>query len=192
MRPILRIFALGPAILLAAATPRAHASLITYTIQVVASDAFPPGTEPDPVLGAFTVTLDPSRSYLNSQTRNIVTNQLNIPFSQPVTPAFTYDPSRFNGELVIGGTINGANAVTAGTPDFFFIVFNLNTPQPTFYTHFGWSDTGFPEEVDLDQVGGAVTQQPIPTPEPATLTLLGTGVIALLRFSRAKTFQRSV
>jgi len=174
----LRSFALSAVFFLVPATFAipAGASPITYLIHFTASNAFP-HIPPDPVVGSFTVTFDPQVAYLNLQTSGLVVNSLNLAFFPGIKSGFEYFPDHNGGELVISGTTFPAG-VLAGTPGFLFIALNLQTPHPTLYNFFDWSNTGFPAVIELDHVSGTIT----PVPEGNTLLLLATGVFGAACF----------
>jgi hypothetical protein len=78
----------------------ANAATITETISFTASDfpSFPPGAPVDPVIGSFTITIDPTMSILEGTTVSL--GNLNITPST-IAPFFNYTATILGGFLTV-------------------------------------------------------------------------------------------
>jgi uncharacterized protein (TIGR03118 family) len=122
-------------------------------------------------------------------------SQLNVPWGIALAPS---NFGQFSGDLLVGnfgnGWINAFNPtsgkfvgtldITGGTPFAEPALWSLN---------FGVGGSGgtpgvlyFTSGLTLSQTGGLLGSLSVPTPEPATLTLLGTGLIGMLGLGRRK------
>jgi hypothetical protein len=147
------------------------------------------GTAPtDPVTGSFTITFDPTKTYLDSTT-GITLGSLNIALGSALS--FDYSPNSYTigvttfdaGELVVGGLDAGACCVelTPSTFDDFYLQILNFASTPAFnqlgYTiaangDYFYSATG--------SSGGSVSVTPVSaTPLPAALPLFATGLGAM-------------
>lgn len=147
------------------------------------------GTAPtDPVTGSFTITLDPTQTYLDNTT-GITLGTLNIALDSALS--FDYSPNSYTigattfdaGELVVGGINDGACCVEL-TPttsnDFYLQILNF-TSAPAF------NQLGYTIAANGDYFysaggtsGGSVSVTPVSTtPLPAALPLFATGLGAM-------------
>jgi hypothetical protein len=145
------------------------------------------GTAPvDPVTGSFTITFDPTQTYLDSTT-GITIGSLNISLGS--TLSFDYSPSSYSaggttfaaGELVVGGASNGACCVTleSGNTDFYLQILNFAS-DPTFNQLGYVTADGSYFFSAIGASGGSVSVTPVsPTPLPAALPLFASGLGAL-------------
>jgi hypothetical protein len=141
------------------------------------------GTSVDPVTGSFTITFDPTQTYLDST--GITLNTQNISLASPLV--FDYSPSAYApfaaGELVVGGSSAGAANVLleSGNADFYLQILTFTT-TPTFQ-QLGYVTEGgsyFYSALGTG-AGSSVTVTPgvSATPLPAALPLFATGLGAL-------------
>jgi hypothetical protein len=82
----------------------------------------------DPVIGSFTITLDPTQTYIDA-TASITLNSLNIALGSALSFDYTGPtgiPNFPNAQnplppetLIVGGLNQGANTIVSGTDDFF-------------------------------------------------------------------------
>jgi len=146
------------------------------------------GTAPvDPVTGAFTITLDPTQTYLDSTT-GITLGSLNISLASALS--FDYSPTSYTiglttfaaGELVVGGVETGACCILIPStdPDFYLQIFTFTT-TPTFQQLGYLTANGSYFYSALGTDGGSVTVTPevSATPLPAALPLFATGLGAM-------------
>lgn len=146
------------------------------------------GTAPtDPVTGSFTITLDPTQTYLDSTT-GITLGSLNISLASALS--FDYSPTSYTigvttfdaGELVVGGLETGACCILIPStdPDFYLQILTFTT-TPTFQQlgyltangSYFYSATG-------PDAGSSVSVTPVSaTPLPAALPLFATGLGAM-------------
>jgi hypothetical protein len=153
------------------------------------------GTAPtNPVTGAFTITFDPTQTYLDSTT-GITLNSLNILLDSALS--FDYSPSAYTaggqlfaaGELVVGGLNNGACCVEL-TPstfnDFYLQILNF-TSAPAFeqlgYTIAANGDYFYSA---LGARGGSVSVTPTPLPAALPLFASGLGALGLFGWRRKR------
>jgi hypothetical protein len=137
----------------------------------------------DPVTGSFTITFDPTQTYLDST--GITLNTQNISLDSSLV--FDYSPSAYApfaaGELVVGGSSDGAAGVVleSGNADFYLQILTFTT-TPTFQ-QLGYVTEGgsyFYSALGTG-AGSSVTVTPVvsATPLPAALPLFATGLGAL-------------
>lgn len=159
----------------------ARAALISEDVAFSATGFTVGGGGPvpvDPVTGSFTITFDPTKSYLDDTT-DITSDSLNIVLGSALS--FDYDTGGpFAGQLRVGGVEVGAGAVTPGSNDFFLEIENFAT-VPTFgqldYTQ---SSSGPDSYYVSGSTGNSVTAMPVSgAPEPSAWALLLAGLFGL-------------
>jgi len=122
------IFALA---LGAEATKVASAATITETIDFTASDFTPSGAPVDPVIGSFTITLDPTMMILGGTT---LTLNVNLTLST-IPPFFDYFPASggFASDLFVCSSAEDQHCgLTTGTNSFFVQIPGFPS-TPTFF-----------------------------------------------------------
>jgi hypothetical protein len=146
------------------------------------------GTAPvDPVTGSFTITFDPTQTYLNST--GITLNTQNISLDSSLV--FDYSPSAYlvngtpfaAGELVVGGSSDGAANVLleSGNADFYLQVLTFAS-TPTFNQLGYVTEDGSYFYSAIGTGAGssvAVTPELPATPLPAALPLFASGLGAM-------------
>ena len=162
--------------------------LVTFTASGFTS-AFGQPVPTDPVTGSFTITFDPTQTYVD-QTIGITLNSLNISLGSAL--AFDYSPTgNTNGdadELVVGGLQAGAGSVYLSPTvyDDFYLHILTYSSTPTFQqvgytTSSATADTNYFYTDLPDSGAGSVTVTPITgsTPEPATWAMMLAGFAGL-------------
>ena len=162
--------------------------LVTFTASGFTS-AFGEPVQTDPVTGSFTITFDPTQTYVD-QTVGITLNSLNISLGS--TLAFDYSPTANShgdaDELVVGGLQAGADSVFLSPTvfdDFYLHIFTYSS-TPTFQ-QLGYTTSSATADsnyffTDLPNSGaGSVTVTPITgtAPEPATWAMMLAGFASL-------------
>src|ERR1700722_7769115 len=162
--------------------------LVTFTASGFTS-AFGQPVPTDPVTGSFTITFDPTQTYVD-QTVGITLNSLNISLGS--TLAFDYSPTANShgdaDELVVGGLQAGADSVFLSPTvfdDFYLHIFTYSS-TPTFQ-QLGYTTSSATADsnyffTDLPNSGaGSVTVTPITgtAPEPATWAMMLAGFASL-------------
>jgi hypothetical protein len=162
--------------------------LVTFTASGFTS-AFGEPVPTDPVTGSFTITFDPTQTYVD-QTVGITLNSLNISLGS--TLAFDYSPTANShgdaDELVVGGLQAGADSVFLSPTvfdDFYLHIFAYSS-TPTFQ-QLGYTTSSATADsnyffTDLPNSGaGSVTVTPITgtAPEPATWAMMLAGFASL-------------
>jgi hypothetical protein len=162
--------------------------LVTFTASGFTS-AFGEPVPTDPVTGSFTITFDPTQTYVD-QTVGITLNSLNISLGS--TLAFDYSPTANShgdaDELVVGGLQAGADSVFLSPTvfdDFYLHIFTYSS-TPTFQQVGYTTSSATPNSnyffTDLPNSGaGSVTVTPITgtAPEPATWAMMLAGFASL-------------
>jgi hypothetical protein len=186
---------------LCAAAP-AKAALVTDYVTFSATGFTSPfglAVPTDPVTGSFTITFDPTLTYVDN-TAGITGGTVNLALDSAF--AFDYSPTgNAHGaadELVVGGAADGADNVQYLPPtnDFLIHIFTFTT-APTFQQLL-YSQTGLPPNdngalfyTDLPDSGsGTVTVTPVTpgVPEPSTwaLMLLGFAGLGFAGYRRSR------
>ena len=167
------LLAFGCLALLIGVVKPAAAATTSYELTFGASDftgvnAVPPVSF---ALGQFAFSLDPAHDSTGSAALNFV----NLPHG-PV--GYIYTAS--NGLLMLGGTLEGVDAVGSGTDDLLLQVSNFNS-VPTF-SLFGYAEVSFPGPVfvagngsiHVDVTGTSpVAATPIPGALPLFISAIG-------------------
>jgi hypothetical protein len=145
------------------------------------------GTAPtDPVTGSFTITFDPTQTYLNSTT-GITLGTLNISLVSALS--FDYSPNSYTigattfaaGELVVGGVESGACCITLPStdPDFYLQIITFTT-TPAFNQLGYLTADGSYFYSAIGTSGGSVSVTPVSTtPLPAAFPLFASGLGAM-------------
>jgi PEP-CTERM motif len=162
--------------------------LVTFTASGFTS-AFGQPVPSDPVTGSFTITFDPTQTYVD-QTSGITLNSLNISLGSAL--AFDYSPTgNTHGdadELVVGGLQAGADSVFLSPTVFddFYLHILTYSLTPTFqqvgYTTSSATANSNYFFTDLPDSGaGTVTVTPITSgvPEPSTWAMMLAGFAGL-------------
>ena len=134
-----------------------------------------------PVTGSFTITFDPTLMYTDA-TAGITLNSLNITLGSQLS--FDYSPTanvnNLAGQLVVGGTSQGANqiGISPSTNDFYLQINNF-AATPVFNA-FGYSQTSTGTNsffYTTSPTSGSATVTPVVggVPEPATWALMIAG-----------------
>ena len=157
----------------------AHASTITETFDFTATGEVTAS-------GSFTITFDPTLNYTDDATSLTVNSFSDSQLSSPVPTGFNYTATgNHPGELTIGGLLEGVCCLSEGTDDFGLVIGAANTSDPTFIQYSSSiTSKAYISEDDsgtVTLVGGVGV-----TPEPATLALLGTGVLCIAGLARSR------
>ena len=155
---------------------------ITYDVSFIANN-FQTINVPapvDPVVGSFTITLDPSLA-VTDDTAGITLNSLNIALGSPIS--YTYNPAPSGpfaaGTLRVGGLSDGADSVTysPSTNDFWLQITNFAT-TPAF-EQVGYSQTSVSNDnlfYTINQTGSVSVNV---VPETSTIVLGFVGLASL-------------
>jgi hypothetical protein len=162
--------------------------LVTFTASGFTS-AFGQPVPTDPVTGSFTITFDPTQTYVD-QTSGITLNSLNISLGSAL--AFDYSPTgNTHGdadELVVGGLQAGADSVFLSPTVFddFYLHILTYSSTPTFQqvgytTSSATADSNYFFTDLPDSGAGSVTVTPITSgvPEPSTWAMMLAGFAGL-------------
>lgn len=177
----------------------ASANTVSYNVSFSAKSfqSYASGTAPvDPVTGSFTITFDPTQTYIND-TSHITLNSLNISLGSALS--FDYSPTTLTDvndggpslvtlnahELSVGGTYDGPQIIQYGpaTNDFWLFINDFDT-SPTF-NQLGYAQTtaDYNYFYTINNTGSVTAT---PTPLPGSLLLLGAGLVRLTAFSRRR------
>jgi hypothetical protein len=186
----------GAAVGSQAANAAIVSDLVTFSASGFTS-AFGEPVPTDPVTGSFTITFDPTLTYVD-QTAGITLKTLNISLGSAL--AFDYSPTgNTHGdadELVVGGLQDGADSVLLSPTVFddFYLHILTYSSTPTFQQVGYTTSSATPNSnyffTDLPDSGvGSVTVTPITgtAPEPATwaMMLAGFAGLSFLGYRRA-------
>jgi hypothetical protein len=171
----------------------AFADVVTYNISFTAEDlqvgSGPDPAPVDPVIGSFTVMLDPAVAVVGS-TANITLNTLNIALDSAIS--FTYNPNVDGGfaagTLRVGGAFNGPDVIqfTPSTNDFWLYINDLSG-TPTFQ-QLGYTQTSVSSDnlfFTLNQTGSASVSA-VPESSAWALMLTAGGGAALVWVMRKR------
>jgi PEP-CTERM motif len=163
--------------------------LVTFTGSGITS-AFGEPVPTDPVTGSFTITFDPTQTYVD-QTVGITLKSLNIVLDSALS--FDYSPTgNTHGdadELVVGGLQDGADSTQISPTVFNDFILHIMTysSTPTFQQVLYTTASATPDTnlffTDLPESGaGSVTVTPIipgGVPEPSTWAMMLAGFAGL-------------
>jgi hypothetical protein len=168
MKPLWLIAALFIAL-----TVPSHADT-TYVVTFNAT-----GAGLSPASGVFTLTIDPTKEYHDATAGLTVNSLVFDPSTNPSSSAqaaFDYIPSK--GILAIGGLVSGVALVNPSFPDY-QILFDQFGTAPEFLVALA-SQLSTGNIANYDTGTGDI----VPTPEPSTFLLLGSGMVAVAGFAR--------
>lgn len=166
-----------------------NAAMTTYHV-AFSANAFQigAGADPapvDPVLGDFTVTLDPAVAVAN-QTAGIALNSLNIALGSAIS--FTYDPAADGGfapgTLRVGGIASGPDVIVFGPSTDDFWLFIPDFAGAATFQQLGYTQTAVSSRNLFFTINQTGTVQVSIIPEPAAALCL-VGLAALRRRCRA-------
>jgi len=179
--------------------PNLPAGYSPYNIQLVNGRLYaeyaPIGSNGLPVVGLGNGVVDVFDTNGNFMQRLISNGQLNVPWGIALAPSSF---GQFGGDLLVGnfgnGWINAFNPTTGAFVGTLDLANGNPFAEPALWSlDFGIGGNGgtpgvlyFTSGLTLSQTGGLLGSLAAPTPEPATLTLLGTGLIGLLGLRRRK------
>jgi hypothetical protein len=165
-------------VLSAEATKTANAAVITETIDFTARGFI--GAPVDPVIGSFTITLDPA--VLIQRATTVTFDSLNITPSA-IAPIFDYIPSISGGFLsVCSTTALPGCTIDAGKDSFFIQIRNFRS-TPTF-NRFDYAQSSVPGF--FSTVSGSVSVSEVPLPAALPLFATGLGALGLLGWRRKR------
>jgi hypothetical protein len=170
-------------------TGAASAATLTEDVSFTASgftSAFGQPVPVDPVNGDFTITYDPTKSYMDS-TVGISFKSLNLALDSPLS--FSYSPNAQTvdgvlfaaGELVVSGSAGGVMVQFAPPSNDFWLHVDDFASSPTF-DQVGYSQvaSGGSENLFFTEAPtgtGSVTLTPVPEPAAWAMILVGVGVV---------------
>jgi len=169
---------IAPAVVLLLAASQAQAAIVTKVVNFSANSfVVGSGVDPapvDPVIGAFTITLDSALDVAN-QTAGIALNSLNIALGS----ALSYNYDSVADRLEVGGIVGGANVIffSPSTNDFWLFINDFLSGSPIF-DQVGYTQTSVSSNnlfFTLNGTGGVTVEDPPPTsavPLPASAPLL--------------------
>ena len=170
------IVCLAAAISMAASMGVAEASPITENLSFSASPFGPAGGPVSTLSGTFELTFDPTLTYAFNSV-GITELSLNLPVT---SVGFQYNPNANNGNLMIGGTLNGVS-VLAGTGMYDFSVTFIDVRTST--VMLGGAQYTTPASGTLY---GDLFQGTASVPEPLTLSMFGAGLAGAAAFRRRR------
>ena len=175
------IVGFAAALCVAASINAAAAAPITENLSFSASPFGPAGGPLSALTGTFQLTFDPALATAFTSV-GITELALNLPVT---AVGFQYNPNANNGNLMIGGTLNGIN-VLAGTGAYDFSVSFINVKGTPVMIGGAQYTTPASATVYGDLFQGTVT-----VPEPLTLSMFGAGVAGAAALRRRKKAKRA-
>jgi hypothetical protein len=150
-----------------------YAATITDIINFTAS-GFEAGAPVDPVIGTFTITLDPTVD--NFAGTSVVVNSINIPGGG--TPFFRYSANQLGGILAVCSSSDPfpACSASAGISSYQILMDNFQSGAPTFDGSLANVRYATTSTFVLESSTGSISVTSVPVPGP----LVGAGLPGLI------------